>query len=268
MRTLRLLAPLALACVAVMAHAGNPFDTAFGTLASGTESGAVTGRGGGDSEPLGLSASVFDYTNSYYGTAGVNAYGNLGSGKVGAAASIDLDHHTAWVPSYADATGAMWDTVTIEAGSGLNLGIIPLRFALDGYAKDSGTANVQLSVLDLNTNEYVLNVNEQVAGNKVYDTKVIADPNLPPLTEERFKIFYSVSAHAAAYPDLGIYTSDVDFSHTLKFGWDLPAGATFTSASGVFNPPSTAAVLPVPEPTPFIAMAVGAIGLMGRRRRA
>lgn len=56
-------------------------------------------------------------------------------------------------------------------------------------------------------------------------------------------------------------SGDFDFAHTASFGIQLPVGATFSSASGVF-------LSAVPEPSPFhlILLGVAALALRGRRQ--
>jgi hypothetical protein len=54
-----------------------------------------------------------------------------------------------------------------------------------------------------------------------------------------------------------------DYSHTMTFSWDLPAGWTYTSASGVFSPAVTA----VPEPGRMAMLAAGLMGLAAVKRR-
>lgn len=57
--------------------------------------------------------------------------------------------------------------------------------------------------------------------------------------------------------------SVADYSHTMKFHWDLPDGWTYTSASGRFSP----ALSPVPEPSSMALMLGGLCGMATLKRR-
>jgi hypothetical protein len=55
--------------------------------------------------------------------------------------------------------------------------------------------------------------------------------------------------------------TDADFGHTAQFGFQLPAGATFTSDSGLL-------LTVVPEPASCAVLGIAGLALLKRRRRA
>lgn len=55
---------------------------------------------------------------------------------------------------------------------------------------------------------------------------------------------------------------------TMRFTWDLPEGATYTSASGVFMSAAAPATTAAPEPATWLLLGAGLAALAGARRLA
>ena len=89
------------------------------------------------------------------------------------------------------------------------------------------------------------------------------------------KVFHGVMLVPGAQKDFGLLTTfnlncgsgtDCNFANTAKLQFDLPAGVTFTSASGLLLTAGEMAA-PVPEPEQWALMAAGLLLVLGKVRR-
>lgn len=250
----RVFAPLALALVAASASAQSFGTSALSTVYESRPNGNGVVPGGYEqiyeNNPMG------DYASAYVGIAKASgtAYADLGGGKMGVSASA-VGHTEARTLTFAGSTAEMWDLVTIFRNDSPATRI-PLQLDIDGSAAGNAALHVTTWVDDA-TSQY------KVITEPLYS---IEDSLLAPLTSSfTFKYKIRMEAYAAANrngSDFGI----ADYANTLHLKWDLPAGMTYTSSSGVFNPaPITQAV---PEPTSITAVSIGVLGVLKRRRRA
>lgn len=106
--------------------------------------------------------------------------------------------------------------------------------------------------------------------NSTTDVNTLIDTVLSvsaPLTHnnQSFDIFANLSL-LSVIGNLPVEIS-MDFSNTARFGIDLPDGASFTSASGVFlTGGDDIAPIPLPAGAPLLVAALGMLGLLRRRR--
>ena len=150
----------------------------------------------------------------------------------------------------ARSTIRMWDTISIH--NGFNAGFTNPWLTIDGnLAGLAATATVRFyagspatgiwSTIDSLPKQALTSGTTEFNGEAAL---------LPPFGDDEYFIYAELETQAIGGPT---WASVADFGHTLHFNWQLPDGATYTSASGMFM---TAAV---PEPG---TMALGAFGVL------
>ena len=279
MRTLRNLAPLALCALAAAAHAGRPFSSAWGTGAGvaafdrlhnlntqGPDSLSAGGAGIGEAQVQ------MDMSTLYHdGGGSAKAYASANTGRMGAATDVEKFVPENGVALRSAARAMLWDTVTFDVDRITQP--IYVKLALDGGTSGGGLqdsygsyADFHLYLYDLDNNRALIDYDSgQVTSDFAYGGSVLADATAIGYGKRHFQIGYVLDTDSIVDGStLGVADTEANFYHTLKFGWDLPTGLTYTSASGVFAPPPTQAV---PEPATLATLAVGALGLTRRRRR-
>ncbi|MFG6462075.1 PEP-CTERM sorting domain-containing protein [Roseateles sp. DXS20W] len=164
-------------------------------------------------------------------------------------------------PSAATSSVTFRDKLVFDGSKLKEPGVIKWKFTIDG-SEDDGPggysrsnawaqfgASIGLTASNLNWH-YVQN-GDTIAGE-------IMMPGGPESTLELW-----VTAGLATYAYHG---GSADYSHTARFSWDLPAGLTYWSQSGVFmadHPP----VPSVPEPSSLALVSAGLLAICFRVRR-
>ncbi len=169
--------------------------------------------------------------------------------------------------SHASAEAWLWDVVTFHAANLRDPSQVRWRFAIDGFEDLGPWGGFDGSFATAKFGFYVstspfsqaLRMNEIdgdffVAG--AFDMPTGPDVSLTLYIQAKLSVEVSNGAVA-------------DYSHTARFGWEVPAGVTYTSHSGEFmaDHPLPA---PVPEPTPLSLLSLGlaALRMVTRRSRA
>lgn len=280
MRNLRPLAPLALLALAAAGHAAGPFGSpsgayagvrTYGSLHNLNPTGTDVQNAGGD----GISEATTQMDMASYGdlpefSGSGKAYASEITGRIGAQTSLDKLDQGGGAYAQSLAVARIWDTITFDTPKLTQA--VPVRLALDGMSHGGGPAEdteswaqIHLWVYDLDNSRYVSNyTSDSLYSDSTYDAFIPTDTSSAYGGKRHFTIGYEIQSNSAIFRDaIGVRGTSADYFHTLKFGWDLPSGLTYTSNSGLFNPGATQAV---PEPAPLLALAVGALGLARRRR--
>lgn len=215
-----------------------------------------------DSDEKGGAGSESASTGATVPSANSTAYGSLGTGAMHLGAFADAPDGEEYLMSEAQAMVEIWDTVTVYWGH-TSVSRIPLTVRFDG-SRSGPEAHSGFEYFGVTASA------EYTADQDLWE---IDDVILPPLTNDpirttTFKVY--ARAFVSAYSNNSPYqegygfegeASASDYTHTLKFMWNLPAGVTYTSESGHFNPQA------VPEPGSMVVLGVGAIGLLRRRAK-
>ncbi len=208
-------------------------------------------------------ANLLDYRNlgglgsrSVGGSASVpgalaSGSGDLSSGLLRAAAAAEERRQGSGHSHGAGAVVEIWDRITLTAGTDVTALFVPMRFEIDGLLE--GPMHARSA-----TFEYWIN-GQQVTISPGESTLAAAQLQLPGAGQSRvydlrFKL--SVSAYGGIAG-----RAEADFSHTARIQWDLPAGVTYTSTSGVFNPGT------IPAPGAAVLLGVG-FAIASKRRRS
>jgi hypothetical protein len=155
------------------------------------------------------------------------------------------------------ATAWFWDTVTLKAGEGHEPGEeIQWSWAVDGQTTNgrwwSGASAVS---------HFYVGPNAEGWRNAVYldverQSRTISGSFAMPADGSPLVLY--------AYGTLSVFAEGgavADYSHTARFGWQLPDGVSATSASGRFM------TAPVPEPSTYALMLAGLAVLPWAQRR-
>lgn len=166
------------------------------------------------------------------------------------------------VPSYATASAELWDVVTLHASDLGGTRLVPWNFTVTGIEDDGpwrgvgGGAEAKLAF-------YFSSVPSPgvVLYQEVKPGDVIAGTfELPSGPDSALTLYFHAGMVASAWNG-GL----ADYSHTGRFSWQLPAGVTVSSGSGVFMANRTP---PVPEPATAWLAALGLLPLAVRLRSA
>jgi uncharacterized membrane protein len=160
------------------------------------------------------------------------------------------------------ASASIYDEITVRTGPAGDVRI-PWSFNIEG-TRDNGRYNGYTVVeaswyFGTSTDEWMNPLTRVLApGSRSYSGELHLNTGLPSAT---YYFFMAIAVHAWN-------GATADYSHTMRFDWDLPPGVTYTSKSGQFMadvPPQTT----TPEPASLALVAGGLAPLvaLARRRR-
>ena len=157
------------------------------------------------------------------------------------------------------AEALVWDTVELSSKNHQAGDVVHYSFSMDGTQHRGpwawGDSSWALSHYYLGTNPGSLS---QPPGITLGANDTVASSFTVP--EDGVLTLYFLADIAVGAWD----SSSADYSHTMRFSWDLPDDVAYTSASGVFM---TAAV-PEPASLCLLVAGLGLLGWMTRRRQA
>jgi hypothetical protein len=159
--------------------------------------------------------------------------------------------------TYAEVT--VWDTITVTAPAGSSPHQVGFDFTIDGtkkrgkWAYGDGAYASASYYFGTDPNGWYRPRTVSLGSG---ETELNGEITVLPGSSLTIYLMGTLSVSARS-------GSVADYSHTMKFHWDLPAGWTYTSASGQFSP----APSPVPEPASAALMLAGLACVAGVKRR-
>jgi hypothetical protein len=173
-------------------------------------------------------------------------------GSLYAQASASLSRESTVITAVSEAYASFLNAITMEPPSSdpLATGEATFVMRVDGYINGEGSGRGCVSIFNF--------AYDQCKETPLHATGVISfdvSATLPLTGVTQLIVGDSLTATADAGLSPGSVTSSADFAHTGQAFLELPAGWTFTSASGDFLASS------VPEPSTFVLFIVGLVAL-------
>jgi len=157
------------------------------------------------------------------------------------------------------AEALVWDTVELSTKTHQANEVVQYSFSMDGNQHRGrwawGDSSYAIAHYYLGTNPNGLS---QPAGVSLGANDTVSASFTVP-ADGVLTLYFLADVAVGAWDG-----SSADYSHTMRFDWNLPDDVTYTSASGVFM---TAAV-PEPANLSMLAGGLGLLGWLARRRRA
>ena len=157
------------------------------------------------------------------------------------------------------AEALVWDTIELSSKNHQAGDIVHYAFSMDGTQHRGrwawGDSSWAISHYYLGTNPNGLS---QPPGVALGANDTVASSFTVP-AEGILTLYFLADIAVGAWDG-----SSADYSHTMRFDWDLPDDVAYTSASGVFM----TATVPEPANLSLLAGGLGLLGWLSRRRRA